>query len=145
MIFILDNYDSFTHNLYQYFGEMGEKVTVIRNDKCSLENIAKLRPDLIVISPGPCAPTDTPFTLKVIEHFQGRIPILGVCLGHQAIGQVFGAKVIRAQVPVHGKVSRIKHDSQGLFTELPNPLKVVRYHSLALDHNNFPLDYHRSK
>lgn len=140
MILILDNYDSFTYNLYQYFGEMGEKVTVIRNDNCSLEDIEKLCPELIVISPGPCTPTDTPSALQVIQNFQGRIPILGICLGHQAIGQVLGARVIQAQVPVHGKVSVIKHDGQGVFEKLPNPLKVVRYHSLALDRQNFPLD-----
>ena len=140
MIFILDNYDSFTYNLYQYFGELGEKVVAIRNDKCSLEDIERLDPELIVISPGPRTPNDIPFALKVIEYFQGRIPILGVCLGHQAIGQVFGAKVVKAQIPVHGKISIIEHDGRGVFNELPNPLNVVRYHSLVLERKDLPSD-----
>ena len=140
MILILDNFDSFTYNLYQYFGELGEKTVVIRNNQCSLEDITGLDPELIVISPGPCTPTDTPFALQVIKHFIGRIPIFGVCLGHQALGQVLGGQVIQAQRPIHGKVSVIKHDGKGVFDALPNPLKVVRYHSLALQRNGLPSD-----
>lgn len=138
MIFILDNYDSFTFNLYQYFGEIGENVIVRRRDECSLEEIARLAPDLIVISPGPCAPKDARLSLSAIDYFKGKIPILGVCLGHQAIGEVFGAEVIRAQTPVHGKVSPITHDGLGVFENLPNPLTVTRYHSLALNRTTLP-------
>ena len=138
MIFILDNYDSFTYNLYQYFGEIGEKVIVRRRDECSLEEIDRLAPDLIVISPGPCAPKDARLSLAAIDYFKSKIPILGVCLGHQAIGEVFGAEVIRAQTPVHGKVSSITHDGKGVFENLPNPLTVTRYHSLALNRATLP-------
>lgn len=138
MIFILDNYDSFTFNLYQYFGEIGEEVVVRRRDECSLEEIEALAPDLIVISPGPCTPKDTRLSLSAIDYFKAKIPILGVCLGHQAIGEVFGAEVIRAQTPVHGKVSPITHDGKGVFENLPNPLKVTRYHSLALNRATLP-------
>lgn len=138
MIFILDNYDSFTFNLYQYFSEIGEKVIVHRRDECSLEDIVELAPDLIVISPGPCAPKDAPLSLSAIDYFKGKIPILGVCLGHQAIGEVFGAEVIKAKTPVHGKVSSITHDGKGVFENLPNPLTVTRYHSLALNRTTLP-------
>ncbi|MGI1659835.1 MAG: aminodeoxychorismate synthase component I [Desulfitobacterium sp.] len=138
MIFLLDNFDSFTFNLYQYFGELGEKVVVRRRDECTLEDIENHKPELIVISPGPCAPKDAPFTLSVIDRFKGRIPIFGVCLGHQAIGEVLGGKVIRAKAPVHGKVSEINHDGQGVFLNLPNPLKITRYHSLVLDRESLP-------
>lgn len=138
MIFLLDNFDSFTFNLYQYFGELGEKVVVRRRDECTLEDIENLVPELIVISPGPCAPRDAQFTLSVIDYFKGKIPILGVCLGHQAIGEVFGGKVIRARAPVHGKVSEVYHDGQGVFLHLPNPLTVTRYHSLALERKSLP-------
>lgn len=138
MIFILDNFDSFTFNLYQYFGEIGEDVVVWRRDQCTIEEIEKLNPELIVISPGPCAPKDTQFTLGVIDYFKGKVPILGVCLGHQAIGEIFGGEVIRAKSPVHGKVSSIRHDGMGVFENLPNPLTVTRYHSLALRKDNLP-------
>lgn len=138
MIFILDNYDSFTYNLYQYFGELGEQVIVRRSDQCSLPEIRSLNPELIVISPGPCTPNEAKLALEVIEVFQGEIPILGVCLGHQAIGQVFGGQVVRAKVPTHGKTSLVKHDGQGVFQYLPNPLEVTRYHSLIIDRTNLP-------
>ncbi|AFM02090.1 aminodeoxychorismate synthase, component I [Desulfitobacterium dehalogenans ATCC 51507] len=138
MIFILDNFDSFTFNLYQYFGELGEEVLALRRDQCTIEDIEDLRPELIVISPGPCAPRDAQFTLTVIDYFKGKVPILGVCLGHQAIGEIFGGEVIRAKAPVHGKVSQIHHDGQGVFFQLPNPLTVTRYHSLALHRESLP-------
>lgn len=140
MIFILDNFDSFTYNLSQYFGEIGEEVIVKRRDECSIADIEKLKPELIVISPGPCTPNESGLTLDVIRSFQGRIPILGVCLGHQAIGQVFGGHIIRAQKPVHGKTSMIKHDGSGVFTNLPQPLKVTRYHSLVIERSSLPSD-----
>lgn len=138
MIFLLDNYDSFTYNLYQYFGELGEDIIVKRQDACTLEDIEELHPDLIVISPGPCTPNEAPLSLAVIKHFMGQIPILGVCLGHQAIGQFFGGKVIRAKRPIHGKTSTIRHNQQGVFSDLVNPLEVTRYHSLALDRSTLP-------
>lgn len=140
MIFILDNFDSFTFNLYQYFGELGEDVIVRRRDKCTLEEIEGLKPELIVISPGPGAPRDAEFTLAAIDYFKGKIPILGVCLGHQGIGEVFGVEVVRAKTPVHGKTSKVKHDGQGVFRNLPQPLTVTRYHSLALSRESIPED-----
>ena len=140
MIFLLDNYDSFTYNLYQYFGELGEDIIVKRQDACTLKDIEEMHPDLIVISPGPCTPSDSPLSLAVIEHFMGQIPILGVCLGHQAIGQFFGGKVIRANRPIHGKTVPIRHDQQGVFSDLVNPLEVTRYHSLILERSTLPED-----
>lgn len=140
MIFILDNFDSFTFNLCQYFGELGKTVIVRRRDECSIEEMERLKPELIVISPGPCAPRDAELTLAAIDYFKGKIPIFGVCLGHQAIGEVFGVEVIRAKTPVHGKVSMIKHDGQGVFLNLPQPLSVTRYHSLALSRESIPED-----
>jgi len=138
MIFLLDNHDSFTYNLYQYFGELGEDIIVKRQDACTLKDIEEIHPDLIVISPGPCTPDDAPLSLAVIEHFKGRIPILGVCLGHQAIGQFFGGKVIRAKQPIHGKTTSIRHDQQGVFQNLVNPLEVTRYHSLIIERDTIP-------
>ena len=140
MIFILDNLDSFTYNLSQYFEELGEEVVVRRKDACTLTDIELLNPELIVISPGPCTPDDSPVSMEIIRHFQDRIPILGICLGHQAIGQVFGGKIVRAKVPVHGKTSLIRHDSQGVFINLPDPLLVNRYHSLAIERSSLPPD-----
>ncbi|QDF66080.1 aminodeoxychorismate/anthranilate synthase component II [Shewanella sp. SNU WT4] len=133
MILMIDNYDSFTFNLVQYFQQLGQEVLVKRNNDISLVEIEALSPDYIVISPGPCTPNDAGISLAVIEHFTGRTPILGVCLGHQAIGQVFGAKVIRAQRVMHGKTSLIQHNGTGLFTQLNLNLRVTRYHSLLLD------------
>lgn len=140
MIFILDNYDSFTYNLYQYFNEIGETVIVRRPSECTLTDIENLAPLLIVISPGPCTPSEAGLALDIIQSFQGRIPILGVCLGHQAIGQVFGGNVTRAKTPMHGKTSLIHHDGQGVFKGLPNPLRVTRYHSLALERASLPAE-----
>jgi len=138
MIFLLDNHDSFTYNLYQYFGELGENIIVKRPDACTIEDIEALHPDLIVISPGPCTPNEAPLSLAVIEHFKGQIPILGVCLGHQAIGQFFGGKVIRAKRPIHGKTVSIRHDQQGVFRDLLNPLEGTRYHSLIIERSTLP-------
>lgn len=141
MIFILDNFDSFAYNLFQYLGEIGEQVVVKRRDQCTLEEIAAIRPELIILSPGPCTPDDAPLVMEVIREFQDKIPIFGVCLGHQAIGQVFGGKVIRAIRPVHGKTERITHDGQGAFWHLPNPLEVTRYHSLVVERSSLPEDF----
>jgi len=140
MIFILDNFDSFTYNLFQYFGETGEQVIVKRRDECSIEEIISLNPELIVISPGPGTPDDAPTALELIRKVRGRIPVLGVCLGHQAIGQVFGGKVVRAIRPVHGKSEMICHDGKGVFHRLPNPLEVTRYHSLVVERSSLPQD-----
>ena len=133
MLLIIDNYDSFTFNLFQYFSELGQEVVVKRNDDISLEQIALLSPDYLVISPGPCTPNDAGISLAVIERFAGQIPILGVCLGHQSIAQVFGANVIKAKKVMHGKTSKIKHKGKGVFTGLNNPLTVTRYHSLIVE------------
>ncbi|QFI39264.1 aminodeoxychorismate/anthranilate synthase component II [Moritella marina ATCC 15381] len=133
MLLIIDNYDSFTFNLFQYFSELGQEVVVKRNDEISLEKISSLSPDYLVISPGPCTPNDAGISLSVIEAFSGKIPILGVCLGHQAIAQVFGANVIKAKKVMHGKTSEIKHKGKGVFTGLNNPLTVTRYHSLIVE------------
>lgn len=138
MIFLLDNYDSFTYNLYQYFGELGEDVIVKRQDAITITDIEAMHPDLIVISPGPCTPNESPLSLAVIEHFMGQIPILGVCLGHQAIGQFFGGKVVQAKRPIHGKTAPILHDQRGVFIDLVNPLEVTRYHSLVIERSTLP-------
>ena len=133
MLLIIDNYDSFTFNLFQYFSELGQEVVVKRNNEISLAQIASLAPDYLVISPGPCTPNDAGISLSVIEKFAGNIPILGVCLGHQSIAQVFGADVIRAKNVMHGKTSNIQHTGTGVFAGLNNPLTVTRYHSLIVD------------
>jgi len=138
MIFLLDNHDSFTYNLYQYFGELGEDVLVKRQGFITLAQIDAMHPDLIVISPGPCTPDESPFSLEIIEHFMGLVPILGVCLGHQAIGQFFGGKVVKAKRPIHGKTTPIFHDQQGVFTDLVNPLEGTRYHSLVIERSTLP-------
>ncbi len=141
MILLIDNYDSFTYNLVQYFAELGEQVLVRRNDEISLTQIAAIRPSSLVISPGPCSPDQAGISLAAIQHFAGQIPILGVCLGHQAIAQAFGAKVVRAKTVMHGKNSLIKHRDQGLFKGLKNPLSVTRYHSLVVDKESVPNDF----
>jgi anthranilate synthase/aminodeoxychorismate synthase-like glutamine amidotransferase len=141
MILLIDNYDSFTYNLVQYFAELGEQVLVRRNDEISLTQIAAIRPSYLVISPGPCSPDQAGISLAAIQHFAGQIPILGVCLGHQAIAQAFGAKVVRAKTVMHGKNSLIKHRQQGLFKGLNNPLSVTRYHSLVVDKESVPDDF----
>lgn len=138
MILLIDNYDSFTYNLVQYFAELGEQVLVRRNDEISLTQIAAIRPSSLVISPGPCSPDQAGISLAAIEHFAGQMPILGVCLGHQAIAQVFGAKVVRARAVMHGKNSLIKHRQRVLFQGLNNPLSVTRYHSLIVEQESLP-------
>lgn len=141
MILLIDNYDSFTYNLVQYFAELGEQVLVRRNDEISLTQISAIRPSSLVISPGPCSPDQAGISLAAIQHFAGQVPILGVCLGHQAIAQAFGAKVVRAKTVMHGKNSLIKHQDQGLFKGLKNPLSVTRYHSLVVDKESVPDDF----
>jgi anthranilate synthase/aminodeoxychorismate synthase-like glutamine amidotransferase len=138
MLLLIDNYDSFTYNLAQYLGELGADVRVERNDRLTVEEVAALRPERIVISPGPCTPNEAGVSLSVVEKLAGTVPILGVCLGHQAIGQVFGGKVVRAKQVMHGKVSMIIHDGEGLFFGLPNPMEATRYHSLVVDRNSLP-------
>ncbi len=138
MLLIIDNYDSFTYNLVQYFGELGEKIEVYRNDAITLKEIEKKNPARIVISPGPCTPDEAGISMKVIEHFSGKKPILGVCLGHQCIGQVFGAKVVRAARLMHGKTSEIFHNSKEIFKGCANPFEAGRYHSLLLEPKSIP-------
>ena len=138
MILLIDNYDSFTWNLYQYFCELGAEVLVRRNDELTLEEIAALLPEKIVISPGPCTPNESGISLAVIARYAGQIPLLGVCLGHQAIAQVFGATIVRAAKVMHGKTSPIYHNGQGVFQGLNNPLTVTRYHSLLIDPATLP-------
>jgi para-aminobenzoate synthetase component 2 len=132
MILVVDNYDSFTYNIVQYLGSLGEELMVVRNDAVDLEQVEKLAPQAIVISPGPGRPEDSGITLPVIERFFERIPILGVCLGHQAIGMIFGAELVRAEKPMHGKVSQVYHDGKGVLKGLRNPFMAMRYHSLIL-------------
>ncbi|RAU95936.1 aminodeoxychorismate/anthranilate synthase component II [Paenibacillus sp. YN15] len=138
MILVIDNYDSFTYNLVQYLGELGKEVQVRRNDEIDLEGIAALKPDHILISPGPCTPNEAGISLALIERFKGEIPILGVCLGHQSIGQAFGGDVIRAERLMHGKTSEIHHDGKGVFRDLPNPFTATRYHSLIVKRETLP-------
>lgn len=138
MLLMIDNYDSFTYNVVQYLGELGAEVQVFRNDEISIAEIEKLAPSKIVISPGPCTPTEAGVSLAVIEHFKGKIPILGICLGHQSIGQAFGGKIIRAGQVMHGKTSPVFHHNSGVFKGLNNPLVSTRYHSLVIDKDNLP-------
>ncbi|MCG5054855.1 MAG: aminodeoxychorismate/anthranilate synthase component II [Myxococcales bacterium] len=138
MLLVIDNYDSFTYNLVQYLAELGEDVRVVRNDEIAVDAIGGLAPSRIVLSPGPCTPNEAGITLDVIKAYAGRIPILGVCLGHQAIGQAFGGDVIRAKEVVHGKTSRIFHDDKGVFAGLPNPFEATRYHSLVVKKATLP-------
>jgi len=137
---MIDNYDSFTYNLVQYFGELGQDVRVFRNDAISLSEIEALNPDAICISPGPCAPAQAGVSVPVITHFLGKKPILGVCLGHQAIGEALGGKVVRAKSIMHGKTSPVTHQNQGVFKGLPNPLTCIRYHSLAIERASLPAE-----
>lgn len=138
MLLLLDNYDSFTYNLYQYLAELGAEIEVHRNDQITLDDIKQLRPDHIVISPGPCTPNEAGLSCAIIETFGPSIPILGVCLGHQAIGQVYGGRVVRAPEPMHGKTSLMYHDEQGVFQGLPQPFEAIRYHSLIVEKQDLP-------
>ena len=138
MIAMIDNYDSFTYNLVQYLGELGAEVRVWRNDEIAVDALSDKRPQAIVLSPGPCTPNEAGITLQVIERMSGKVPILGVCLGHQAIGQAFGGKVIRAGKVMHGKVSQIRHDGQGVFAGVPEGFTATRYHSLVIERSTLP-------
>ena len=138
MILVIDNYDSFTYNVVQYLAELGAEVSVFRNDEIALDGIEAARPSHLVLSPGPCTPREAGITLAAIRHFAGRVPILGICLGHQAIGEAFGGKVVRAAKVMHGKVSRIEHDGQGVFSGLPGGFAATRYHSLAVERRSLP-------
>jgi anthranilate synthase component 2 len=138
MLLMIDNYDSFTYNLVQYFAELGEEVKVFRNDEITVDEISGLHPARICISPGPCSPAEAGISVETIKHYAGKIPILGVCLGHQAIGEAFGGRVIRAQKVMHGKTDNIHHTGVGVFKNLPDPSKVTRYHSLAIENATLP-------
>ncbi|HVG96212.1 MAG TPA: aminodeoxychorismate/anthranilate synthase component II [Chloroflexota bacterium] len=138
MIVVVDNYDSFTYNLVQYLGELGETLAVYRNDQTTVEEIAALSPEAIVVSPGPCAPADAGISVDVLRRLGPTVPTLGVCLGHQCIGEAFGARVIRAPEIMHGKTSLVYHDGEGLFAGLPNPLEAIRYHSLIVERSSLP-------
>ncbi|QQK74300.1 aminodeoxychorismate/anthranilate synthase component II [Salicibibacter cibarius] len=138
MLFVIDNYDSFTYNLVQYLGELGEECLVKRNDETSVKEIAEMQPDRLVISPGPCDPNQAGVTLEAVQYFSGRLPVLGVCLGHQAIGQVFGGKVVQASRLMHGKTSRLIHDNQTLYRGIPQETNVMRYHSLTVESASLP-------
>jgi anthranilate synthase component 2 len=138
MILMIDNYDSFTYNLVQYLGELGAEVTTVRNDAVSVEDIAAMQPEGIVISPGPCTPNEAGISLEVVAKLGERIPLLGVCLGHQCIGQAFGGKVVRARRIMHGKTSMIEHDGQGVYAALDNPFEATRYHSLVVENDSVP-------
>ncbi len=138
MLLMIDNYDSFTFNLVQYFGELGEQVRVFRNDEITLEGIAGLKPDQLVLSPGPCSPAEAGICVPAIREFMGKLPILGVCLGHQSIGAALGGRIVRARTQMHGKVSRIETDGRGVFRDLPQHFTVIRYHSLAIERETLP-------
>jgi para-aminobenzoate synthetase component II len=140
VILLLDNYDSFTYNLAQYLGQMGQTLAVRRNDQITLDEIAELRPERILISPGPCTPQEAGISIPLIQRFAGEIPILGVCLGHQAIGAAFGGRVIRAKKLMHGKTSEIEHDGRGVFEKLPKPFTATRYHSLIVERETLPAE-----
>jgi anthranilate synthase/aminodeoxychorismate synthase-like glutamine amidotransferase len=154
MIFVLDNYDSFTYNLVQYVGEMGCEVVVRRNDELKVSEIEALKPGKILVSPGPCTPSQAGISVELIRHFAGKVPILGVCLGHQAIGEAFGGKIVRAKQLMHGKTSAVEHDANSIFRGLPTPLTATRYHSLVVSPQSLPpelevsaytLDHHGEK
>jgi anthranilate synthase component II len=138
MLLMIDNYDSFTYNIVQYLGELGEKVRVFRNDQIGIAEIERLAPERIVISPGPCSPEEAGISVEVVRQFAGKIPLLGVCLGHQSIGYAFGGKVVRSATLMHGKTSPILHDGKGLFAGLPNPFAATRYHSLVVERESLP-------
>jgi anthranilate synthase component II len=138
MLLMVDNYDSFTYNLVQYFGELDQDVRVYRNDRITVDEIAELRPDRLVISPGPCTPKEAGISIELIQQFAGKVPILGVCLGHQAIGEAFGGEVVRAERLMHGKTSMIHHDGKTIFKTLPDPFEATRYHSLIVKRETLP-------
>lgn len=138
MLLMIDNYDSFTYNLVQYFRQLGEDVEVFRNDQITVEAIAGLQPERLVISPGPCSPAEAGISVQAIQHLAGRLPILGVCLGHQSLGQAFGGRIVRAAQLMHGKTSPIRHDGRELFAGLPNPFEATRYHSLVVEKSSVP-------
>lgn len=138
MLLMIDNYDSFTFNLVQYFGELGQEVEVYRNDKITIEQIQQMSPEYLVISPGPCTPMEAGISVQAIQHFAGKIPIMGVCLGHQSIGQAFDGKIIRAKEVMHGKTSPVYHQDSGMFANLPNPVETTRYHSLVIEQESLP-------
>ncbi len=140
MVFVLDNYDSFTYNLVQYIGESGAEVEVRRNDQVTVEEVEALRPERILVSPGPCTPSDAGISVALIRHFAGKVPVLGVCLGHQALGEAFGGKVVRAKNLMHGKTSRVQHDGKTVFRGLTSPMTATRYHSLIVSEDNLPAD-----
>jgi anthranilate synthase component 2 len=140
MLLMIDNYDSFTFNLVQYFGELGQDVRVFRNDQITLEGIEALRPDQLVLSPGPCSPAEAGICVPAVRHFAGRLPILGVCLGHQSIGAALGGKIVRAQRQMHGKTSQISTDGRGVFHGLPRQMTVIRYHSLVIERATLPAE-----
>ncbi len=141
MLLMIDNYDSFTFNLVQYFGELGQKVKVLRNDEVNLDQIEDLNPEFIVISPGPCTPNEAGISIEAIKEFSGKIPILGVCLGHQAIGAAFGAKIIKANQIMHGKISDVIHDDSEIFKNIESPFQATRYHSLVIDPKTLSKDF----
>ncbi|HUI55496.1 MAG TPA: aminodeoxychorismate/anthranilate synthase component II [Bryobacteraceae bacterium] len=138
MVFVLDNYDSFTYNLVQYLGELGEEVVVRRNDQVSIDEVEALHPARIVLSPGPCTPQEAGISIELIRHFAGKLPILGVCLGHQAIGAAFGGNIVRARNLMHGKTSQVEHDGRTIFSGVPSPITCTRYHSLIVEEASLP-------
>ena len=138
MLLMIDNYDSFTYNIVQYFGELNQELKVVRNDQVTLEDIEQWQPKYLVIGPGPCSPTEAGISIPAINHFAGKIPLLGVCLGHQAIGQAFGGNIIRAKTVMHGRLSDMHHSSKGIFSNLPSPFAATRYHSLVIEQESLP-------
>lgn len=138
MLLFIDNYDSFTYNIVQYFAELGQEVAVRRNDDITLEEIEALKPQYLVIGPGPCSPKEAGISVEAMRYFAGRLPIMGVCLGHQTIGEAFGGRIVRAKTLMHGKVSPVSHSGKGMFKGLPNPVTCTRYHSLVIDRDNLP-------
>jgi anthranilate synthase component 2 len=135
---MIDNYDSFTYNIVQYFGELNQEVKVVRNDQVTLEDIERWQPKYLVIGPGPCSPSEAGISIPAINHFAGKIPLLGVCLGHQSIGQAFGGKIVRAKTVMHGRLSDMYHNNKGIFSNLPSPFSATRYHSLVIDQQTLP-------
>ncbi len=140
MLVMIDNYDSFTYNLVQYLGELGEEVRTFRNDEITVDEIAALSPDKVMVSPGPCTPDVAGISLDVIKHFAGKVPLMGVCLGHQSIGQAFGGKIVHARKVMHGKTSMVEHDGSELFVDIPSPYRVTRYHSLVVERDSLPTE-----